>query len=68
MTYEEFNKELKELNLSKNDFSQMVNMNYSSITNWKQSGNLPSWLKSWLQNYRKALILDKITKEIKAYL
>ncbi|MCX2683747.1 hypothetical protein OQH60_07720 [Campylobacter sp. MIT 21-1685] len=68
MNYEEFEKELERVDLSKKEFALMVDMSYASVTNWKQKEALPSWIISWFANYKKARILDQISHSIKPYL
>ncbi|HDZ4253984.1 TPA: XRE family transcriptional regulator [Campylobacter jejuni] len=65
MTYEKFESILKKCNLSKKEFALIVDMSYTSITNWKQNINVPSWVKSWLENYIKAQKYNKIKDLIK---
>lgn len=61
MTNEEFNTLLKEAKLTKKAFSEIVKMNYASVTNWNQSEYVPSWVESWLNLY----IENKHCKELK---
>lgn len=60
MTYAEFDKELKSISLSKKEFAELVELHPMSVTNWKQTPSVPSWVKSWLNNYKKAQAFDKI--------
>ena len=66
MNYEEFEELLKKANLSKKEFSELVEMNYVSITNWNKS-KIPPWVESWLQNYIKAKISDDIIEAVKPF-
>jgi len=61
MNYEIFETLLKQAKVNKKEFANLVEMNYTSITNWKNTDNVPKWVKSWLQNYIKA----KSYKDIK---
>jgi len=61
MDNKEFNNLLKNANLTKKAFSELVKMNYASVTNWKQVDNIPYWVKSWLTLY----IENKECKELK---
>ena len=61
MDNEEFNTLLKKASLTKKAFSELVKMNYASVTNWKQSNSIPYWVKSWLTLY----IENKDCKELK---
>lgn len=67
MTYEEFEKLLDEVKLTKKDFAEMVDMNYKSITNWNIL-NIPSWVKSWLENYKKAKDMNNLINIMTPYI
>ena len=58
MQYDAFEAMLGAVNLSKKEFAELVKMNYTSVTNWKQSDNVPEWVESWLENYDKARKFD----------
>lgn len=64
MTYENFSNKLKQLGLTREDFSKLVGMSYNSVANWK-SKEIPVWVDSWLKNYEEEKnlfgIRDKIT-------
>ncbi len=62
MTYKEFDNILKTIGLNKKEFAKMVGMSYTSITNWGQKANVPSWVISWLENYIKSSKFDKVKK------
>ena len=59
MQYDNFEALLQEVGISKKEFAELVKMNYTSVTNWKQSNNVPEWVESWLINYDKACKFDK---------
>lgn len=61
MDNQEFNELLKKAKLTKKAFSELVKMNYASVTNWKQVDNIPLWVESWLTLY----IENKECKELK---
>jgi len=67
MNYEEFEKLLNKVNLTKKDFAELVNMNYGSITNWSNSNKIPFWVKSWLEYYNKSKIADDIIKAVEPF-
>ncbi|EJG9872196.1 hypothetical protein NB747_000159, partial [Campylobacter coli] len=56
MNYDEFENKLKSISLSKKDFSEMVKMSYTGVTNWRQTNSIPGWVNSWLINYEKAKV------------
>jgi len=60
MKYTEFDKKCQELGISKRKFAEMTGKSYSAVTNWSQAAELPAWVDSWLENYRKARLLDEI--------
>ncbi|ALW01261.1 hypothetical protein ACUZYJ_000262 [Campylobacter jejuni] len=68
MNYDEFENKLKSISLSKKDFSEMVKMSYTGVTNWRQTNSIPGWVNSWLINYEKAKVLDEISKSIKPFI
>lgn len=59
MQYDNFETLLQTVGLTKREFAELVKMNYTSVTNWKQSDNVPDWVESWLNNYNKACKFDK---------
>ena len=67
MTYDEFKSTLKELGLSKHEFSNMVGFTYNSINNWNNHINkpVPTWVDSWLENYRLAKRYKEIKERLK---
>ncbi|MBX0432585.1 hypothetical protein I9461_00910 [Campylobacter jejuni] len=77
MTYEDFSNRLKQLDLTREDFSKLVGMNYNSVANWK-SKEIPIWVDGWFQKYEDArefynikdkVIIDKVMMEnIKEFL
>ena len=67
MNYDEFENKLKAINLSKKEFSEMVKMSYTGVTNWKQTNAIPGWVDSWLENYEKGKTLDELLNLIEKY-
>ena len=68
MTYKEFEEKLKSINLNKKRFSQLTELSYQTVMNWNNIGKVPSWVKSWLENYIKAKDMDTIANMIKPYI
>jgi len=61
MDRKEFNLLLKNANLSKKEFCEIIGLNYNTVNTWGSSKiNIPKWVKSWLENYIK---VQKNTKE-----
>ncbi|TLD79828.1 hypothetical protein LS68_009145 [Helicobacter sp. MIT 05-5293] len=56
----EFEQKLESLGLSKKEFTAIVGMPYQTLMNWKQKGETPIWVDSWLENYKKAQNLDAL--------
>ncbi len=64
MENEQFEELLKQAQINKKKFAELVEMNYTSVTNWSSNNNVPKWVKSWLENYIKARDLDKVAEAI----
>ena len=65
MSYEEFEQLLKELKINKKEFSALVEMSYQTIMNWKNTDNVPKWVKSWLENYIEKQKHQKLIKTLR---
>ena len=50
----EFENKLKELGLTKRDFSNLCGGSYNNIAGWKQKGKTPEWMESYLEFYELA--------------
>jgi len=51
---EELTQKLKELGLSKKEFSRLTSVPYSTVNNWSDKKRpIPLWVDSWLENYTK---------------
>ena len=68
MDYKEFENLLKKINVNKKEFANLVEMSYQTIMNWKNTDNVPKWVKSWLENYIKAKDIDKMADAMKPYI
>ena len=69
MDREEFNALLEKANLSKKEFCEIIDLNYSTVNTWGSSSiNIPKWVKSWLDNYIKAKDMDKVVEAVKPYI
>lgn len=64
MEYADFVKKLKELNLSKVEFANIVKMHPMSVSNWKQ-GKVPSWVEPFLHYYKKCKDLESALNLLK---
>lgn len=57
---EKLNRLFKHAGLSKKEFATMLNMNYQSVNAWESTQAAPYWVWSWLENYAKARMFDKM--------
>jgi hypothetical protein len=69
MTKEAFIYRLKELNISKQDFSEITQVPYPTINNWgvMRQGKplvIPNWVEPFLDYYEKAQKLEYVMSEI----
>lgn len=68
MTTEEFKDLLEKANLSKKEFSEKANIAYGTVGNWHDENRpVPPWVKSWLNNYIKAKVSDKVIDAVKPF-
>ena len=66
MTNDEFEKLLKESELTKKEFARLVDMSYGGVVNWGRSTQtIPNWVESWLELYRKNRQFENLKKSIK---
>ncbi len=69
MTKKEFDKTLKDINLTRQEFSDITDVAYSTISNWSDEKKpIPGWVESWLENYIKAKDLDTIVDTVKVHI
>jgi DNA-binding transcriptional regulator YiaG len=69
MKKEDFNKILKDINLSRQDFADMTNLTYGAVSNWDDEKKpIPGWVESWLNNYIKAKDMDKVVEAVKPHI
>ena len=66
MTYDEFSQILKDLKLSKDEFSKIVGMSYNSVANWSKK-EIPAWVDPFLFYYEKGKTLDELLAIIEKY-
>ena len=65
LTIDEFKQLLKEANLTKREFSELLQISYQGVNNWGTNGReYPYWVKSWLENYIKAKSYDMIKDKV----
>ena len=69
MTKIEFNKLLFNANLSKKEFSNLVELSSVTVNGWGGTDKpIPAWVETWLENYIKAKRFDLIVSNIKPYI
>ncbi len=62
----DFDKTLKEINLSRQEFADITNLTYGAVSNWNDKAKpIPGWVKSWLENYIDKKKFENIKKIIK---
>lgn len=57
---EKLNNLFKHAGLSKKEFATMLNINYQSVNAWESTQAAPYWAWSWLENYTKARMFDRM--------
>ncbi|PAF50833.1 hypothetical protein [Helicobacter sp. 13S00477-4] len=68
MTRLEFDKKIKELDLTRKTFAEIANVSYSGIsTNWKDDKEIPSWVEPFLYYYEKSKTFDTFLSAIEKY-
>lgn len=60
----DFEKRIESLNISKKKFSDLTNLPYQTIMNWKRNETVPIWIESWLEYYTKAKSYTDIKNKI----
>lgn len=69
MIKEEFDKILKSIDLDRKVFAELTNISYNTVNNWNDNKKpIPNWVESWLNNYKKSIILDNIINDLTPYL
>ncbi len=58
---------LKKSELNKKEYSEKTKLAYSTVANWSTTNNVPEWVESWLENYTKAKLADRIINAIEPY-
>ena len=57
---ERLNTLFKHAGLSKKEFAALLNINYQSVNAWESTQPAPYWAWSWLENYAKARMFDRM--------
>jgi len=65
MKKQEFDKKLKDIGLSRQDFADVTKLAYSTIGNWHDEKKpVPGWVESWLKNYIKSKSYEDIKDKV----
>lgn len=57
---ERLNALFKYAGISKKEFAALLNINYQSVNAWESTQSAPYWAWSWLENYAKARMFDRM--------
>lgn len=60
MEKERLNRLFEVSGLSKKEFAKIVNINVQTVYVWESTQSAPYWIWSWLENYAKARMFDKM--------
>lgn len=60
MNLERLNFLFKAAGITKKELAQLLDINAQSIYAWESTQNAPYWIWSWLENYAKARMFDKM--------
>jgi DNA-binding transcriptional regulator YiaG len=64
MELSQFKELLKRANLNKKQFAELLEMQYNTVNAWGSNNSIPTWVKSWLENYIKAKTYDDIKEKV----
>jgi len=62
-----FNKLLEDANLNKKELANLLGCAIQTVNNWGSTQNIPYWVESWLNNYIKAKVSDKVIDAVKPF-
>ena len=66
MKKKEFDKLLKNINLTRQEFADITGLSYGAVSNWNDEKKpVPGWVESWLQNYIEKCKHEKLKKTLK---
>lgn len=68
MTTEEFETNIKDFGLTRKEFCEITGLTYSAVSKWHDDARpVPSWVDSWIENYRAKKDLDKVAEAVRPY-
>ena len=66
MDMQRLNTAFKHAGITKKEFAKLMNINAQSVYAWESTQSAPYWIWSWLENYAKARMFDKMMELGKA--
>lgn len=66
MTLESFKEKLHSCDLNLKEFSQLVNMPYSTVAKYGRSNPMPGWIEPFLNLYFENMQMQHLKQEIKS--
>ena len=66
MDMERLNRAFLAAGITKKAFAKHMNINAQSVYAWESTQSAPYWIYSWLENYAKARMFDKMMELGKA--
>ena len=60
MDKERLNQAFLVAGITKTQFAKLLNINVQSVYAWESTQNTPYWVYSWLENYAKARMFDRM--------
>lgn len=60
MDKERLNRAFEIAGLNKKEFAKLLNINAQSVYAWESTQATPYWVYSWLENYAKARMFDRM--------
>jgi len=65
MTKKDFDKTLKDIELSRQKFADLTKLSYGAVSNWNDENKpVPGWVQSWLENYIKSKSYEQIKDKV----
>ena len=64
MELSHFKELLKKADLNKKQFAELLEMQYNTVNAWGSNNSIPTWVKSWLENYIKAKTYNDIKDKV----
>ena len=66
MDMQRLNTSFKHAGITKKELAKLMNINAQSVYAWESTQSAPYWIWSWLENYAKARMFDKMMELGKA--